>query len=514
MIKKIVKKLTPKGIKTKAKAIILSEPKDNKMSRKQKVLYFLKNYHRYRVFMQKNESVRLLKMYKAMRLKIDNPDDFIYFIDDKKIFYTKNNYSNGTICYSMIVDNSLEDLKNASTNIQMRDEYTSLINIIDLILKRNEGSSSIYLKYLENIKTKRAESLEEAFQRILFLNSIVWQTRHTLMGLGRVDYYLNRFVNGKSADEIQPIVEKFLLTLHRDYKFKSASLFGDTGQIILCGGLNPDGSYFCNQLSYSIINAIKKLQIPDPKILLRVSNNMPDDLLETALRCIQTGVGCPLLSNDEIIIPIMEKFGYERSDCFNYVVAACWEPYPADVSAEQDNIHCLNFLKIFTEVLQDSRILSAKTIDDIMNIYYEYLEKELCSLISKIQKFEFGDELICSCFNKACVQSQKLLKEGAKYRNLGVTGMGIPNVVDSIIALEEIVFKQKIKTIEEFLSIIKNNFKNNLDLKHHIEEDLYKFGNDNKKIIDLTNDIITKTQVLVGKCNKNNIWSFIPWIYF
>lgn len=39
----------------------------------------------------------------------------------------------------------------------------------------------------------------------------------------------------------------FLLkNLHCKYEFKSNNLLGDTGQIIILGGLDEDGSYFCN----------------------------------------------------------------------------------------------------------------------------------------------------------------------------------------------------------------------------------------------------------------------------
>lgn len=57
------------------------------------------------------------------------------------------------------------------------------------------------LKYFENIKDRKAESFEEALQRILFYNQVLWQSGHNLNGLGRLDkildsYYKNDKKNG------------------------------------------------------------------------------------------------------------------------------------------------------------------------------------------------------------------------------------------------------------------------------------------------------------------------------
>ena len=77
---------------------------------------------------------------------------------------------------------------------------------------------------------------------------------------------------------------------------------GDTGQIIILGGKEPDGTYFCNRLTYMFIEIMEEIQLPDPKVFLRITENVPRDLMELSLRCIKTGIGCPLFSNDDVIL--------------------------------------------------------------------------------------------------------------------------------------------------------------------------------------------------------------------
>jgi len=505
-VKSFIKKFIPKKIWLKSKLILNKGQKEGVVyGKKKKLFYIMKNYFKdkTKIYYSKSENIGLLNMYKDMDLTIKNKDDFINFIDETRIYYTSNNYSNGTVDYSLIVFNSLEDLINKATNEQMKKEYKTLVEIINLIENKNKGLNCKYLEYLKNIKTKKAQCFEEALQRILFLNSILWQTGHRLMGLGRMDLYLNCFIKNIKEEDLLNDTMRFFVILHNHYKFKSGELIGDTGQVIICGGLKEDGNYFSNKLSYIFIKALKQLKLPDPKVLLRVSNNMPIDLLELATDCIKTGIGSPLLSNDEVIVPILKDFGYETNDAYNYVVSACWEPFPMDVSAELNNISSFNLIGLFEKTLEDENIFNCKNIDDILEIYYEKIDIETSILAKKISDFVFDDELLASCFNKACLENGKLLKDfGAKYNNFGVTGLGFPNVVDSIISIDEIVFKQKKKNLKEFLDIVRNNFKNEDNLKKYIKDDLLKFGNDDKYVINLSNTILNKIKSSFKRFDK------------
>ena len=501
-IKKIIKRLIPQKIKIKIQ-IILADYNKKCVAKKQtlikKILYILKNYRKsgLKVFCDENQNKNILNMYRKMDLTIKNNDDYIYFVDNKKICYNPNNYSNGTVDYSLIVNYSLQELKNKTSNNEFKATYESLSQVIDLILSKNINKKSKYLEYLANIKTGSARSFDEALQRILFLNSVLWQTQHLLMGLGRLDLLLDKFVENTDEKELHDCIIRFLKILHRDYKFKSAGLYGDTGQIIICGGMCENGKYFCNRLSYIFINAIRELQIPDPKILLRVSHNMPINLIETAVKCIQIGVGCPLLSNDDVIIPILNDFGYKEHDSYNYITSACWEPFPAQVSAELNNFASLNFLKILSNALQDEKIKHCSNFKQVIDIFFTYLDREVENLSKMVNAFNFGNDIITSAFNRACCESGKLMKDfGATYNNFGVTGLGLSNVVDSLIAIDSIVFIKKEKTLAEFLNIIQSNFANNDKLKIYIKNSLPKFGNDNKYVIDLTNHIINKVKLL------------------
>ena len=98
----------------------------------------------------------------------------------------------------------------------------------------------------------KCSSLEDALQRILFWSSLFWQSQHTLVGIGRLDKVLARYK--LDIPESVQIIGDFYSEMHRHYAFKSSGkLLGDTGQIIVLGGIDPNGDYFCNEYTHIFI---------------------------------------------------------------------------------------------------------------------------------------------------------------------------------------------------------------------------------------------------------------------
>ena len=152
----------------------------------------------------------------------------------------------------------------------------NLINRTEIKLKE-QGISNEIIESIVSIKNQKAKGLKDALQRILFFNQIMWQTGHHLNGLGRLDFILEDYYNYDiknnilTKDECIELIKEFLLELHRFYKYKSNSLIGDTGQVIILGGKKDNGEYFYNDLTYMFIECIKQINLPDPKLLLRVN---------------------------------------------------------------------------------------------------------------------------------------------------------------------------------------------------------------------------------------------------
>ena len=146
--------------------------------------------------------------------------------------------------------------------------------------------------------------------------------------------------------------KSFLKSLHSYNWYKSDKFLGDTGQVIVLGGKYYDEYgeyYFYNDLTYMFIRALSELQLTDPMIVLRVSNETPSDLINLSLDALNTGIGSPLFSNDEIIIDKLIGFGYDKSDAINYIISDSWEPTTVSNGLEQNNLGSFSFLKPLNE---------------------------------------------------------------------------------------------------------------------------------------------------------------------
>ena len=275
---------------------------------------------------------------------------------------------------------------------------------------------------------------------------------------------------------------------------------GDTGQIIELGGKDINGNYNCNELTYIFIELMEELQLPDPKVLLRVSEDAPRDLMETSLKCIKTGIGCPLFANDDVIVDKLIRFGYDKEDAYNYGTSACWEPYILGKALDQNNINGINFIKPFDTLLEKEDLDKVKNTDELINLYKKYLEQYLNTLINKTKRIIWQEDPLLSLFIDDCIINNKdISKGGAKYNNYGFTGVGISNLINSIMNVDKIVFKNKEMTFSKLNEIRKNNFEGNEQLLKQLKEEKTKYGTDNEQVIKISNDIIKYATEIINK---------------
>ncbi len=488
--------------------------------------YLAKNMHRFYVTGTKfNKGTQIKNLFRKVDIHIPK-SGFIFFLDEFKNLSEEGHIiDNISIDYSRVLKTSVyeynelyfhpksgrgfaRDLSSDFIKNQL-DTLDGIELLIYRIIKKlrnsNHNERAKFARYFENMIDKPAEHFEEALQRILFYNQLLWQTGHGLNGLGRLDkiledYYFDDLNSGFiTQEEVYDLIKSFLKTLHTYYWYKSAALMGDTGQVIILGGKYDDEYgeyYFYNDLTYMFIQAIKELQLPDPKVLLRVSDETPRDLIELSLETINTGIGSPLFSNDEIVIDKMIEFGYDKEDANNYVVSACWEPSAVGKGFEQNNINFISFLKPLNEIFDgetEQFLDNILSFDELFNSYKYYLKKDADELIAILDDIEWNNDPMLSLFIDDCNdRNMDISQGGAKYNHYGITTVGLANTVNSLYALKKLVFEERKYSLNELNKIRKNNFKK--DKHQSVLNDLKnvkpRFGMDDDEILDISQEIV------------------------
>ncbi len=378
---------------------------------------------------------------------------------------------------------------------------------------RSEKSEKC-LAVFEKILSGRSESFEEALQRILFFNQIFWQTRHRLNGLGRLDkilgdYYENDIKNNIiTKDYAEELLQEFYSLLHRDYEYKSAALKGDIGQIIIVGGLEEDGTYFCNDLTKMFLKVQAKMHFPDPKILVRISSKADDDLWNCIIDTLNAGTGSPLLSNDDVVIKAMKESGFEEDDCYDYGTSACWEPFVVGKSFDQNNIMTVDYWKLFSDYLDSEQKKNSKyqSYESFLSDFLSYLEEAIKSIATGLDDNRWAEDTLLSVFTEGCSEKGiDISKGGAKYNNYGITTVGMASLCDSLLEIKQLVFEENAVSLFELNTCKTNDFKDNRTIYQRLKNDKGRFGHADDEAIVLTNRIIEATDKgLLQVKNKMN----------
>ncbi|AEE15730.1 pyruvate formate lyase family protein [Treponema brennaborense] len=407
--------------------------------------------------------------------------------------------------YELIINSSLYEIikeNKGKKNLVELNNYNLLVaitryiqRIIKLINKKNKKLLDENLEktkiYFENMLSTPAKTLEEGLQRILFWSSLFWQTGFKLIGLGRLDKLLANLDSPSNNEELISLVVDFYNELHNYYAIKSNVLMGDTGQVIILGGTEIDGSYYCNKLTYIFIDSLIKIRSPDPKLLLRCASNMPDALLEKALFCNSLGIGCPLLSNDDIVIPSLEKFGYTHGDACNYATSACWEPLNYGKGLGRGNLGDINYAQVLVDTYEDNNFVISRKFSELENLYIEKLKEHVLNKIAVLNGIKWEKAPLLSLFTEGCRLSGKDISEGGAINNdYGISTVGLANAINSLLSINDVVFVKKVFTMQELKDSVEHDYQDNLKLKTILSENDY-FGHDDKIVLDLVNTLTT-----------------------
>lgn len=481
----------------------------------QKLIIKRKNIDKEVIFLNKSKYYQFSEMLDKIVINLDDNNCFAHWIDERLyLFNIKTVVGNMSPDYSLILDNSIEDLidqeKSIGTGISKKNVFllSSIKRYIERVigqfdcftLNDNVLRKKIAFQHMINGKT---ENLFEALQRILFWSSLFWQSDHKLIGLGRLDKIIDSYYSHN--EESVELLKNFFLELHRFYSYKSNAILGDIGQICILGGVDVDGSYFCNDCTYDSLVVLKEIHISDPKILLRVSQKMPNDLLKCAVECIQSGCGSPLLSNDDVIICSLIDFGYEKQDAYNYVVSACWEPASYGNSLEQNNLENIEFTKVFSNLLTSDDIVKCTSFEELLNMYLQLLQSHIVNKLKLVDSIIFEEDPLFTLFVRNCSYSNlDIAKGGAKYNNYGVLSVGLGNTINSLLNINDRVFIRHETDLFHVRQSALDNTPESLSVYQYV------FGNDSNDVIELTNYVISYVNESLYKY-KNKFGGKIKW---
>jgi formate C-acetyltransferase len=324
---------------------------------------------------------------------------------------------------------------------------------------------------LTQVPRKGARTFHEALQSLRILHYAMWCEGEYHCGLGRIDQYLYPYYDadiksGRLTDETAlEELEEFFIACNRDSDLYIGVQQGDNGQSVMLGGVTRDGKPAFNALSRLCLKACGELKLVDPKINLRVDKATPLEIYELGTELTAKGLGFPQYANDDVVIPALQRWGYELEDARDYSVAACWEFLVPGCGMDINNIDAVSFVGALDVALRNlAQERKAVSYEDVEAEFLAEIQRRADALVEKYAHVEILPGPFVSVISTGCVENARDICKGAKYNNFGIHGTGIAVAVDSLASVRELVFEKKAVSLAELVKLLDTDFAGRPDI--------------------------------------------------
>lgn len=278
-------------------------------------------------------------------------------------------------------------------------------------------------------------------------------------------------------------------------------------QQLTVGGQEPDGTWAFSDVTLFCIRAARRMPFNAPVLSLRVGKTMPDAwsarLFEEAARAILSGGACPILLNDDKIIPALQASGtgigpgadspahalwrseVSRDDAHDYACDGCYEPQFCGANwftlGGLPTLHALE-----CALNQGRQMISAGPVDllgknlsfrsaradaigsfdELLSLFYKHLAWQYAKQVDATLA-DFGRmESVCpspllNLFIDDCVaRGRDIYGGGARYNVLGPCFTTLANTINSLWAIRAMCFEpaSSVATLPELVAALLSNW--------------------------------------------------------
>lgn len=303
-------------------------------------------------------------------------------------------------------------------------------------------------------------------------------------------------------------------------RFYAESHASSAGAPFCFGGYLPgkekkDG---CNDLTRLAWNSMRDLGQADPKYSLRVNPDTPDAVLEQIAACIQDGKNATVFVNEVTARDMFLRNGKDEEDLANFVPIGCYEPaiMGKELSCTMEGV--FNAAKALEIVLASGE--EPETFED----FFQLVQNELHTTLAHIMELAKKKELIWNRVNpspalsgtfKECMERARDVSEyGVKYNTGGIVFLGIGTLVDSLCAVQYLVYDKKKISLAELRRIMAEDWNGQEMLRQEVIARAPKWGCGNpdadhlaKIITDTAGELIMNTPNAKGGHFQMGLWS-------
>ena len=368
-----------------------------------------------------------------------------------------------------------------------------------------------------------ARSFHEALQSFWFIHCAAWiETAPVAIAPGRMPQYLCPFYKkdkeeGKiTEEEAIELLEMVFLKIMEGAYFLGGVVHsqgqGHTGNIITVGGYTPDGKDATNEVDWLILEAQRRIQLPQPTLHMMYHDKMSEDFLIKAVEVVRdTGLGQPAFFGADVAmkrnlfhypgITMEEARDIAQAGCIQTIIqgasAATWESSPNMAKyielALDNGMDPVSGEQLGPETGDAEKFESFEDLFDAYKAQINYfipMQRRFHNILFAIEAEIFPTPFQSSLID-GCIEGGKdVMNGGSKYRAMGSNPSTGIDAANSLAAVKKLVFDDKKITMKELKDALKANFEGNgYDRVMKMCLDAPKFGNDDPYVDSITRDI-------------------------
>lgn len=328
------------------------------------------------------------------------------------------------------------------------------------------------------------------------------------VSLGRCDQYLYPLYRHDldrgvlSRDEAKDLMSMLLIKMNDVTMLQAGFLqVGFSGypvmQGLTIGGVDPDGKDAVNELSYLILDAEEEVGLTSEELVIRVSGQNPQTYLERACEVARNLSGKLKFVSDDSTIAALVQFGLPERAARDYISCGCHCPmvpavnqisagvifnYPLMLELALNNgVHRQTGLQLGPKTGDASQFTCLKQLEDAFEQQFEALYRPAMAF-KNADMYLYDTQMPCpliSSFYGSCLErGDDFFHHGIDPYAGHVTGIcGLPNIADSLAAIQQVVFQDRQATMGQLLQALEANFEGYDQLLRQLKA-APKFGND------------------------------------
>jgi len=362
----------------------------------------------------------------------------------------------------------------------------------------------------DRVPAEGARSFREAVNSLwLLLIAIHAENINMAISPGRLDqllypFYQKDIESGKlSVKEAMEIIGCLWLKLNDNTNLvpeSSEELFGGSGTVpaVTIGGVDEHEEDAVNDLTYIMLRVTELLRTRDPNLNARYHyRKNSKEYRDRVTSVIASTKAVPAMHNDITGIRTLLNQGISLPHARDYAIIGCVELAAGGRSYDSSSSIMLNLPAVLELALFDGKRPAGRyeqigphTGDAAMfRSYVQFWDAfasqfrwlagqaiELNEMLGKTHMEVMPVPLLSGLFEGPVQNGKDLSHGGALYNSSGATHIGFADTVDSLSAIEKMVFAEGRFTMEELLMAIRDNFEGHEKLHAMLLHRAPKFG--------------------------------------